>query len=80
MAAPAVAYQGTDRVKLNPLVFAALMLPALPTAALADESPSRSTAVSVAEARVPPQLSPEDRDAYTQVFAAIRCSTPQMRK
>ncbi|KQM95533.1 lytic transglycosylase [Sphingomonas sp. Leaf22] len=47
------------------------MLPALP--AYAGEAP---TLVSVArtpvEARVPPQLSPEDRDAYTQVFAAIR--------
>lgn len=58
-------------MKLNPIVFAALMLPALP--AYAGEAP---TLVSVArtpvEARVPPQLSPEDRDAYTQVFAAIR--------
>ncbi len=72
MAAPAVAYQGTDRVKLNPLVFAALLMPALPTVAHADDSPTRGTAISVAEARIPPQLSPEDRDAYTQVFAAIR--------
>ncbi len=72
MAAPAVAYQGTDRVKLNPLVFAALLMPALPTLAHADDSPTRGTAISVAEARIPPQLSPEDRDAYTQVFAAIR--------
>ncbi|WP_288413387.1 lytic transglycosylase domain-containing protein [uncultured Sphingomonas sp.] len=72
MAAPAVAYQGTDRVKLNPLVFAALLLPALPTVAQAEDSPTRGAAISVAEARIPPQLSPEDRDAYTQVFAAIR--------
>ncbi|KQM66712.1 lytic transglycosylase [Sphingomonas sp. Leaf16] len=72
MAAPAVAYQGTDRVKLNPLVFAALLMPALPTLAHADETPTRGAAIAVAEARIPPQLSPEDRDAYTQVFAAIR--------
>ena len=72
MAAPAVAYQGTDRVKLNPLVFAALLLPALSQPALADESPTRGSTIAVAEARIPPQLSPEDRDAYSQVFAAIR--------
>ncbi|KQN71273.1 lytic transglycosylase domain-containing protein [Sphingomonas sp. Leaf62] len=47
------------------------MLPALP--AYAGEAPTlASVARTPVEARVPPQLSPEDRDAYTQVFAAIR--------
>ncbi|MGN7159703.1 transglycosylase SLT domain-containing protein [Sphingomonas sp. SAFR-052] len=47
------------------------MLPALP--ALAGEAPTLgSVARTPVEARVPPQLSAEDRDAYTQVFAAIR--------
>ncbi len=72
MAAPAVAYQGYDHVKLTPLVFAALMLPALPTAARADDAPNRGAVTTVAEARIPPQLSLEDRDAYRQVFEAIR--------
>lgn len=58
-------------MKLTPIVFAALMLPALP--ALAGEAPTLgSVARTPIEARVPPQLSAEDRDAYTQVFAAIR--------
>ncbi len=58
-------------MKLTPIVFAALMLPALP--AYAGEAPTlASVARTPVEARVPPQLSPEDRDAYTQVFAAIR--------
>ncbi|KQN83976.1 lytic transglycosylase [Sphingomonas sp. Leaf67] len=47
------------------------MLPALP--AYAGEAPTlASVARTPVEARVPPQLSAEDRDAYTQVFAAIR--------
>ncbi|KQM12955.1 lytic transglycosylase [Sphingomonas sp. Leaf24] len=47
------------------------MLPALP--AYAGEAPTlASVARTPVDARVPPQLSPEDRDAYTQVFAAIR--------
>lgn len=58
-------------MKLTPIVFAALMLPALP--AYAGEAPTlASVARTPVEARVPPQLSAEDRDAYTQVFAAIR--------
>lgn len=58
-------------MKLTPIVFAALMLPALP--AYAGEAPTlASVARTPVDARVPPQLSPEDRDAYTQVFAAIR--------
>lgn len=58
-------------MKLTPIVFAALMLPALP--AYAGEAPTLgSVARTPVEARVPPQLSAEDRDAYTQVFAAIR--------
>lgn len=58
-------------MKLTPIVFAALMLPALP--AYAGEAPTLgNVARTPVEARVPPQLSAEDRDAYTQVFAAIR--------
>lgn len=72
MAAPAVAYQGYDHVKLTPIVFAALMLPAFSTVARADDAPRRGAVATTAEARIPPQLSPEDRDAYAQVFAAIR--------
>ncbi|MFD1036329.1 transglycosylase SLT domain-containing protein [Sphingomonas hankookensis] len=48
------------------------MLPALPTAARADDAPNRGAVTTVAEARIPPQLSLEDRDAYRQVFEAIR--------
>lgn len=58
-------------MKLTPIVFAALMLPALP--AYAGEAPTLgSVARTPVEARVPSQLSAEDRDAYAQVFAAIR--------
>lgn len=60
-------------MKLAPFVFAALMLPALSTPARADDdAPRRGSAVAAAEPRIPPQLSPEDREAYRAVFAAIR--------
>ncbi len=61
-------------MKLAPIVFAALTLPALSAPARAgDDVPRRGTvAAAQAESRIPPQLAPEDREAYRAVFAAIR--------
>ncbi len=54
------------------LLFAALMLPAVAHAA-GDDAPGRGSAATAAvDARVPPQLTPETRDAYRAVFASIR--------
>lgn len=60
-------------MKLTPIVFAALMLPGLSTVARAEDAPTRGAVNRTpVEARVPAILSAEDREAYTQVFAAIR--------
>ncbi|MEP9401082.1 lytic transglycosylase domain-containing protein [Sphingomonas sp. VNH70] len=62
-------------MRLAPLVFAALMLPALSTPALAGDDIPRRSGASVAlapEPRIPAQLADDEREAYRAVFAAIR--------